>query len=63
MNDLHKNELLDLRPTVIDLEDVKGGMFLPSRFPLRSSTYTMTNSGDSSDLATQFFTADNIEML
>ena len=55
-----KSELRDLEPTVIDLDEVKGGMFLPARFPFRSS---MTNTGEGSELASQFFTVDNVELL
>ena len=46
------NELLDLEPKDIV---VNGGMFLPARFPFKSSMTT-------SDLASPFFTADNVEL-
>ena len=55
----NRMELLDLEAAVTDLDDVKGGIFLPSRFPFRSS---MANSGESSDLASRFFDENNMEL-
>ena len=37
-NRMGGTELLDLEPTVINVDEVKGGMFLPARFPFKSST-------------------------